>query len=105
MRALALLLELLAASIPIVVGERVAGDIFAGRAEHATQRLRWIEEGWLDTPHGLSPDGFSQNACGNPPRSPPKGLPGPVETADSIARRARLNNTSGSSGAHPSQRR
>ena len=32
-----------------------------------------------------------------------KGLPGPVWTVDSIARRARLNNNSGSSGAHPFQ--
>ena len=38
--------EQLAASMPLVVGELAAGDVFAGRAGHATQHITWIEEGW-----------------------------------------------------------
>ncbi|HET7034648.1 MAG TPA: hypothetical protein VFI42_03115 [Thermomicrobiaceae bacterium] len=38
--------EQLAAAVPTVVGEQAAGDLFAGRAEHATQHIAWIEEGW-----------------------------------------------------------
>jgi hypothetical protein len=38
--------EQLAAPVPTVVGDRAAGDLFAGRAEHATQHITWIEEGW-----------------------------------------------------------
>jgi hypothetical protein len=37
--------EQLAASVPTVVGEGVAGDIFAGRAEHATEHMTSVEEG------------------------------------------------------------
>jgi hypothetical protein len=36
----------LAASVPTVVGEATAGDIFAGRAGHATEHMTAIEEGW-----------------------------------------------------------
>ncbi len=37
--------EQLAASVPTVVGDGVAGDIFAGRAGHATEHITAIEEG------------------------------------------------------------
>ncbi len=37
--------EQLGASIPTVVGEGTAGDIFAGRAGHAAQHMAAIEEG------------------------------------------------------------
>ena len=37
--------EQLAASVPTVVGEGVAGDIFAGRAAHATEHMTSVEEG------------------------------------------------------------
>ena len=38
--------EQLAAPTPTVVGEATAGDLFAGRAGHATEHITWIEEGW-----------------------------------------------------------
>jgi DinB superfamily len=38
--------EQLATPVPTVVGEQAAGDLFAGRAEHAAGHMRWIEEGW-----------------------------------------------------------
>jgi hypothetical protein len=38
--------EQLAAVVPSVVGEATAGDIFAGRAGHATEHMREIEDGW-----------------------------------------------------------
>lgn len=38
--------EQLAAPVPTVVGERTAGDLFAGLAKHATGHITWIEEGW-----------------------------------------------------------
>ena len=38
--------EQLAAAVPTVVGDGVAGDIFAGRAGHATEHISWIEEGF-----------------------------------------------------------
>jgi hypothetical protein len=38
--------EQLAAAVPSVVGEATAGDIFAGRAGHATEHITEIEEGW-----------------------------------------------------------
>jgi hypothetical protein len=38
--------EQLAATVPSVVGEATAGDIFAGRAGHATEHISEIEEGW-----------------------------------------------------------
>ena len=37
--------EQLAAPVPTVVGEGAAGDIFAGRAGHATEHMTSIEEG------------------------------------------------------------
>jgi hypothetical protein len=37
--------EQLAASVPTVVGEGTVGDIFAGRAGHATEHMSAIEEG------------------------------------------------------------
>jgi hypothetical protein len=37
--------EQLAASVPTVVGEGVASDIFAGRAQHATEHMTSVEEG------------------------------------------------------------
>ncbi len=37
--------EQLAASLPTVVGDGVAGDIFAGRAGHATEHMTSVEEG------------------------------------------------------------
>ena len=38
--------EQLAATVPSVVGEATAGDIFAGRAGHAAEHIAEIEEGW-----------------------------------------------------------
>jgi len=38
--------EQLAASVPTVVGDQAAGVFFAGRAEHATEHLTSIEDGW-----------------------------------------------------------
>jgi hypothetical protein len=38
--------EQLAAPVPTVVGEAAAGDVFAGRAGHATEHIIAIEEGW-----------------------------------------------------------
>jgi hypothetical protein len=37
--------EQLAAPVPTVVGDGVAGDIFAGRAGHATEHMSSIAEG------------------------------------------------------------
>jgi hypothetical protein len=37
--------EQLAAPTPTVVGDGIAGDIFAGRAGHATEHMAAIEEG------------------------------------------------------------
>ena len=36
----------LAAPVPTVVGDQTAGDLFAGRAEHATEHITSIEEGF-----------------------------------------------------------
>jgi hypothetical protein len=36
----------LAAPVPTVVGNQAAGDLFAGRAGHATEYITWIEEGF-----------------------------------------------------------
>jgi hypothetical protein len=36
----------LAAPVPTVVGNQAAGDLFAGRAGHATEHITWIEEGF-----------------------------------------------------------
>ncbi len=36
----------LAALMPTVISEQTAGDLFAGRAEHATTHIIWIEEGF-----------------------------------------------------------
>ena len=36
----------LAAPVPTVVGDQAAGDLFAGRAEHATEHITSIEEGF-----------------------------------------------------------
>ena len=44
--------EQLAAAAPTVVGAQAVGDLFAGRAGHATQHMTWIEEGFLDTLRG-----------------------------------------------------
>jgi len=38
--------EQLAAPVPTVGGEQSAGDLFAGRAEHATEHMRSVQEGW-----------------------------------------------------------
>ena len=38
--------EQLAAPVPTVVGDATAGDLFAGRAGHATEHITSIEEGW-----------------------------------------------------------
>jgi hypothetical protein len=38
--------EQLATPMPLVVGAQAVGDVFAGRAGHATQHMTWIEEGW-----------------------------------------------------------
>ncbi len=40
----------LAARVPTVVGDQAAGDLFAGRAEHATEHITSIEEGFR---HGV----------------------------------------------------
>jgi hypothetical protein len=37
--------EQLAALVPMVTGERVVGDVFAGKAGHATEHITSIEEG------------------------------------------------------------
>jgi hypothetical protein len=37
--------EQLASSVPTVVGDGIAGDIFAGRAGHATEHMASVEEG------------------------------------------------------------
>jgi hypothetical protein len=36
----------LAALVPTVIGDRTAGDLFAGRAGHAAEHITWIEEGF-----------------------------------------------------------
>ena len=36
----------LAAPVPTVVGDQAAGDLFAGRAGHASEHMTWIEEGF-----------------------------------------------------------
>jgi hypothetical protein len=38
--------EQLATPVPTVVGDATAGDLFAGRAGHATEHITEIEEGW-----------------------------------------------------------
>jgi hypothetical protein len=38
--------EQLATLVPMVTGEQAVGDLFAGRAEHATEHITEIEEGW-----------------------------------------------------------
>ena len=38
--------EQLAAPVPTVVGERAAGDLFAGTAAHAGQHIALIQDGW-----------------------------------------------------------
>jgi predicted trehalose synthase len=38
--------EQLAAAVPMVTGEQGLGDVFAGRAGHATEHLTEIEDGW-----------------------------------------------------------
>jgi DinB family protein len=38
--------EQLAASVPMVTGERAVGDVFAGKAGHAAEHMSSIEEGW-----------------------------------------------------------
>jgi hypothetical protein len=45
--------EQLAAPVPTVVGDQAAGDLFAGRAEHAAEHITSIGEGFVtarDTP-------------------------------------------------------
>jgi hypothetical protein len=37
--------EQLAASVPMVVGAQAAGELFAGRAGHATEHMTSVEEG------------------------------------------------------------
>jgi hypothetical protein len=37
--------EQLAASVPMVTGERAVGDVFAGKAGHATEHITLVEEG------------------------------------------------------------
>jgi hypothetical protein len=37
--------EQLAAAAPMVTGERAVGDLFAGKAGHATEHITWIEVG------------------------------------------------------------
>jgi hypothetical protein len=44
--------EQLAAATPTVIGDQPAGDLFAGRAGHATQHITWIGQGFLDTRRG-----------------------------------------------------
>src|SRR5215469_16115832 len=36
----------LEATVRTPIGDEVAGDLFAGRAGHATWHMTWIEEGW-----------------------------------------------------------
>ena len=36
----------LTTAVPTVVSDQIAGDLFAGRAGHATEHMRSIEEGW-----------------------------------------------------------
>jgi DinB family protein len=36
----------LATPVPTVVGDQTAGDLFAGRAQHAATHMTWIEEGF-----------------------------------------------------------
>jgi hypothetical protein len=38
--------EQLATAVPSVVGDQTPADFFAGRAEHATEHMTAIEEGW-----------------------------------------------------------
>ena len=38
--------EQLATPVPTVIGDQAAGDLFAGRAEHAATHIAWIEEGF-----------------------------------------------------------
>ena len=38
--------EQLATLVPTVIGDRAAGDLFAGRAGHASVHISWIEEGF-----------------------------------------------------------
>jgi hypothetical protein len=38
--------EQLAAPVPTVVSEQVAGDLFAGKAGHAAEHIAWIADGW-----------------------------------------------------------
>jgi hypothetical protein len=38
--------EQLATLVPMVTGEQAVGDLFAGRAGHATEHITEIEEGW-----------------------------------------------------------
>ena len=38
--------EQLAALAPMVTGERAVGDVFAGKAGHATEHIAAIEDGW-----------------------------------------------------------
>ena len=38
--------EQLATTVPTVGGDQAAGDLIAGRAQHETGHIRWIEEGW-----------------------------------------------------------
>src|SRR5260221_6651273 len=38
--------EQLATPVPTVIGDQAAGDLFAGRAEHAATHITWIEEGF-----------------------------------------------------------
>jgi hypothetical protein len=38
--------EQLASSLPMVTGEQAVGDVFAWRAEHATEHITSVEEGW-----------------------------------------------------------
>jgi len=45
--------EQLAAPVPLVTGERAAGDVFAGKAGYATEHMRSIEEGWRQDVQGV----------------------------------------------------
>jgi DinB family protein len=38
--------EQLATAVPMVTGERAIGDVFAGKAGHAAEHIRSIEDGW-----------------------------------------------------------
>jgi DinB superfamily len=42
----------LTTSVPAIIGDQTAGDLFAGRAGHAAEHITWIEEGFRDTPYG-----------------------------------------------------